>query len=88
MNVVQAGPEFLRLAQNDIGEKCFASPAISHGHILLRGDKHLFCISNKTFCRVKVYWATWMTNLSESAESLVKAVLNDVGGMSFPVRPS
>ena len=44
MNVVKAGPQFERLAQNEIGEKCFASPAISNGQILLRGDKHLFCI--------------------------------------------
>jgi outer membrane protein assembly factor BamB len=44
MNVVKAGPEFVHLAQNDIGEKCFASPAISHGQIFLRGERHLFCI--------------------------------------------
>jgi len=44
MNVVRAGPACLRLAQNEIGEKCYASPAISHGQILLRGDRHLFCI--------------------------------------------
>jgi hypothetical protein len=44
MNVVKAGPEFDRLAQNDIGEKCFASPAISQGQLFLRGERHLFCI--------------------------------------------
>jgi outer membrane protein assembly factor BamB len=44
MNVVKAGPEFLPIAQNDIGEKCFASPAISQGHVFLRGEHHLFCI--------------------------------------------
>ena len=44
MNVVKAGPEFLRVAQNNIGEKCFASPAISHGQFFLRGERHLFCI--------------------------------------------
>jgi outer membrane protein assembly factor BamB len=44
MNVIQPGPAFVRLAQNEIGEKCFASPAISHGQILLRGDRHLFCV--------------------------------------------
>jgi outer membrane protein assembly factor BamB len=47
MNVVRPGPEFVRVAQNEIGEKTFASPAISRGHILLRGDKHLFCIGNR-----------------------------------------
>jgi outer membrane protein assembly factor BamB len=44
--VVQAAPQFRLLAQNDIGEKCFASPAISHGQIFLRGDRHLFCIGS------------------------------------------
>ena len=44
MNVVKVGPQLERIAQNDIGEKCFASPAISHGQIFIRGDKHLFCI--------------------------------------------
>ncbi len=46
MNVVKVGPQFERVAQNDIGEKCFASPALSQGRIFLRGDKHLFCIGN------------------------------------------
>jgi outer membrane protein assembly factor BamB len=44
MNVVKPGPAFVRIAQNDIAEKTFASPAISHGQIFLRGEKHLFCI--------------------------------------------
>jgi outer membrane protein assembly factor BamB len=44
MTVIQAGPHFVLLAQNEIGEKCFASPAISHGQIFLRGEKHLFCL--------------------------------------------
>jgi hypothetical protein len=43
--VVKAGPEFIRVAQNDISEKCFASPAISQGQIFLRGEHHLFCIT-------------------------------------------
>lgn len=47
MNVVKAGPQFERVAQNEIGEKTFASPAISDGQLFLRGDKHLFCISDR-----------------------------------------
>jgi len=47
MNVVKPGPEFARIAQNEIGEKTFASPAISRGQILLRGEKHLFCIGKQ-----------------------------------------
>ncbi|MHB8523390.1 MAG: outer membrane protein assembly factor BamB family protein [Limisphaerales bacterium] len=44
MNVVRPGRAFERVAQNEIGERCFASPAVSQGEMFLRGDKHLFCI--------------------------------------------
>ncbi len=46
MNVVKPGPNFVRIAQNPLGEKTFASPAMSQDQIFLRGDKHLFCIGN------------------------------------------
>jgi outer membrane protein assembly factor BamB len=45
--VVAPGPQFRLVAKNELGEKCFASPAISQGQIFLRGDKHLFCIGAK-----------------------------------------
>ncbi len=44
MNVVKAGPQFERVAQNELGEKCFPSPAISDGRLFIRAEKHLFCI--------------------------------------------
>jgi outer membrane protein assembly factor BamB len=44
MNVVRPGPEFKLVARNELGEKTFASPAISDGQIFLRGEKSLFCI--------------------------------------------
>jgi outer membrane protein assembly factor BamB len=44
MNVVKPGLKFDRVAQNEIGEKTFASPAFSAGQIFLRGDQHLFCL--------------------------------------------
>jgi outer membrane protein assembly factor BamB len=44
MNVVRPGPEFVRVARNELGEKTFASPAISRGQLFLRGDQHLFCL--------------------------------------------
>jgi hypothetical protein len=44
MNVVKPRPEFVRVAQNEIGEQTFASPALSQEQIFLRGDRHLFCI--------------------------------------------
>ena len=43
MNVIKPGPEFFRVARSELGEKTYASPAISRGQLLLRGDKHLFC---------------------------------------------
>ena len=44
MRVVQPGPQFKLIAENDIGERCYATPAISRGQIFLRSEKHLFCI--------------------------------------------
>ncbi len=43
-SVVRPGPQFDRVARNELGEGCFASPAISQGQILLRSDRHLWCI--------------------------------------------
>jgi len=45
ITVIKPGPTFKSIAKNDIGEKMFASPAISNGKIYIRGYKHLFCIS-------------------------------------------
>lgn len=42
--VVQPGETFQRVARNELGERCFASPALSQGRLLLRGDRHLFCV--------------------------------------------
>lgn len=44
MNVVRASSRFTPVAKNEIGERVFASPAISNGQLFLRSDKHLFCI--------------------------------------------
>jgi len=46
MHIVKASGKYELLAKNDLGQKTFASPAISHGQLFLRGDKHLFCISS------------------------------------------
>ncbi len=45
--VVKPGSELDIVAKNNIGEFCSASPAIAHGNIFLRGEKHLFCIGEK-----------------------------------------
>lgn len=43
-SVVKAAEKFELVSRNELGEKTFASPAISDGQIFLKGDKHLFCI--------------------------------------------
>jgi outer membrane protein assembly factor BamB len=45
--LVKPGPDFTVVARNEIGEHCFASPALSDGQIFIRGDQHLFCIQKK-----------------------------------------
>jgi outer membrane protein assembly factor BamB len=45
VNVIKPGPQFERVAQFELGEQCYASPAISDGQVFLRSFKHLFCIS-------------------------------------------
>jgi len=47
ITVIKPGPKFEKVAQNSIGERMNASPAISNGKIFLRGDQHLFCIGLK-----------------------------------------
>jgi hypothetical protein len=42
--IVEPGPELKVIAENPLGEYCYASPALSDGRIYLRGEKHLFCI--------------------------------------------
>jgi outer membrane protein assembly factor BamB len=47
VTVIKPGPKFESVAINAIGEKMYASPAISNGKIYLRGFQHLFCISKE-----------------------------------------
>ncbi len=47
ITVIKPGPAFEVVSKNPIGEKMFASPAISNGRIYLRGVNHLFCIGTK-----------------------------------------
>jgi len=44
ITVIIPGPKFRYAAKNSIGEKMYASPAISNGKIYLRGLQHLYCI--------------------------------------------
>jgi outer membrane protein assembly factor BamB len=47
INVVKPGVRFERVAQYELGESCYASPAISDGQVFLRGFQHLFCLGRK-----------------------------------------
>jgi outer membrane protein assembly factor BamB len=44
INVIKPAKTFQRVAQFDMGEQCYASPAISDGQVFLRGFEHLYCI--------------------------------------------
>lgn len=43
--IVIDAERFETIAENELGENCSASPAISNGRIFLRGEQHLFCIA-------------------------------------------
>jgi outer membrane protein assembly factor BamB len=43
-SVIKAGPQFQVLAENDLGEYCLSSPAVSEGQIFIRTSGHLYCI--------------------------------------------
>ncbi len=42
--VVRPGPKLEVVAENKLGEACYASPAISNGQIFVRGERHLYAI--------------------------------------------
>ena len=47
INVIKPGTTFNRVASYELGEKCYASPAISEGQVFLRGFEHLFCFGKR-----------------------------------------
>lgn len=42
--VIKPGPKLEVISENALGEPTYASPAISHGQILIRGQNHLYAI--------------------------------------------
>lgn len=42
--VIEAGPEFKVLAENELNEKCCASPAVSNKQLFIRSEHNLYCI--------------------------------------------
>jgi outer membrane protein assembly factor BamB len=47
MTIVRPGPKLDIVAENHLGEACYASPAISHGQLYLRSESHLFAIGTQ-----------------------------------------
>lgn len=47
IDVIKPGAAFERIARFKLGERCYASPAISDGQVFLRGFKHLFCFGRQ-----------------------------------------
>ena len=47
VNVIKPAAQFERVAKYQLGEPCYASPAISEGQVFLRGFNHLFCFGQK-----------------------------------------
>ena len=45
--VFQPGPTFKLLGRNDLGAKCWASPALADDAMFVRSIDHLYCINNK-----------------------------------------
>jgi outer membrane protein assembly factor BamB len=45
--VVKAGPTHEILRTNSLGEPIYTSPAIASGKLFIRGEKHLYCISQE-----------------------------------------
>ncbi len=45
--VIKLGPTYAEVAHNSLGEPTSSSPAISGGHLFLRGTKHLYCFGEK-----------------------------------------
>jgi len=45
--VIEAGSNFNVIAKSEIGALCRASYAISDGKIIIRGEKHLYCIGKE-----------------------------------------
>jgi outer membrane protein assembly factor BamB len=45
VRVVEPAEDFRLVAQSELGEKVFASPAFSGGRVWVRGEKHLMCFS-------------------------------------------
>jgi outer membrane protein assembly factor BamB len=48
LRTVKPGKAYQALAESELGEKVFASPALSEGQIFVRGDKSLICLGKRS----------------------------------------
>lgn len=44
---VKPGKDYELVAESEVDEKVFSSPALSEGQIFIRGSKHLFCVGKR-----------------------------------------
>ena len=51
LRVIKPGEKYDLVAESEVGEKVFASPAMSEGQIFVRGDKSLFCFGDRQASR-------------------------------------
>ncbi len=47
VNVIKPDREFKCIATYELGELCYASPAVSDGQVIVRGFQHLFCFGRR-----------------------------------------
>jgi hypothetical protein len=47
MRTVKPGDKYELVAESELGEKVFASPAMSEGQIFVRGEKTLQCLGER-----------------------------------------
>lgn len=45
--IVRPGAKLEVVAENELGENCYSSPALCDGLLLIRGEHHLFCIGSR-----------------------------------------
>ena len=48
LRTIQPGKDYKLLAESDLKEKVFASPALSEGQIFIRTDKSLVCLGKRS----------------------------------------
>jgi len=47
LTVIETGDTFTKIAESQLNESCYATPAFTDGKMFIRTDKNLYCISSK-----------------------------------------